>query len=102
MTGVRSSGAQAHSSGPASPVVASRSQALEVVVPALGVHRGLLLGEALVDEGHQGAAVGRLDGDGDRRGVRREVVVALPAPAEHDPPAGLDLAEGAGRDVARA
>ena len=76
-------------------------EALEVVVPAHRVVTGLLLGEAGVLERHAGAALGRLDGQGDRGGVERQAVVALPAPAEHDPLARLDLAEGASGDVAR-
>ena len=75
-------------------------QAGEVVAPALGVHGCLLLGQSLVDQGHQGAALGGLDRHGDGGGVGRQVGAALPSPAEDDAPAGLDLAVGARGDVA--
>ena len=74
-------------------------QAGEVVVPPLGVHRRLLLGQALVGQRDLGASGDRLEQDRHGRGVGSEVDRALPAPPEDDTSAGLDLAEGAGRNV---
>ena len=68
--------------------------------PALRVPLGLLRGEPVVLEGHPRAAVDRLDGDRDRRGVGRQVGLALPAEPEDHAPTGLDLAVCACGDVA--
>ena len=70
-------------------------QALEVVLPALGVLLRLLLVEALVGEGHLGAVRRRLDHDGHRRGARRERLVLVPAEGEHEASSRFDLADGA-------
>ena len=71
-------------------------QALEVVLPALGVLLGLLLVQSLVGQGHLGPVRCRLDHDGHRRGPRRERLVLVPAEGEHQAPSWLDLADGAG------
>ena len=97
ISGSIGSGAAAHSSGPASPVVAQPLQALHEVLPASSVCGRLLGVESGVLDGHPRAGLGRLDRHRHRRRVGRQRVTALPAPAEDDPASGLhDLAVGAG------
>ena len=70
------------------------------MIPSEPVALRLLLGQPFVDEADDGAALGGLEGDRHRRRARRQVVVILPAPGDHQAAAGLDLDDLAQRAVA--
>jgi len=71
------------------------------VVPAFEVAGSLLGRQATVDQAHACPALCRFESDRHRRGARCQVVGILPAPGEHDPLAGLDFGDRAGRGVPR-
>ena len=80
--------------GPGIAAGAGLGKPVQVVVPALAVAGGLLVGQAVMDQPDQ-RAVGRgLQGDGHRRRARRQLSLAFPAPGEDDALARLDLGEG--------
>jgi hypothetical protein len=81
-------------------VRAGLGEPVQIVRPALAVTGGLLVGEPVMDQPHDGPVRRRLQRDGHRRRARRQIRSALPAPGEDDPPARLHFGDGAAGGVA--